>query len=72
MTGRVGRRAIKAGFHLGAFFQKLAEQTGSDGGGHAGAAGFSAEAAIDAIEAQALDLARENLSSLEDPENDNG
>jgi nanoRNase/pAp phosphatase (c-di-AMP/oligoRNAs hydrolase) len=64
LTGRVGRRALDAGFHLGEFFQELARLTGGDGGGHAGAAGFKAELPLDEVETRSLDLARKVLGDL--------
>ena len=70
VTGRVSRRALDAGFHLGKFFQVLAERTGGDGGGHAGAAGFKAPMPVGAVEEQVLELAREVLPSLSDPDRD--
>jgi nanoRNase/pAp phosphatase (c-di-AMP/oligoRNAs hydrolase) len=72
ITGRVGKRALRAGFNLGSFFQRLAELTGGDGGGHAGAAGFSAKGAIDDVEAQALELARAMVDALEPPSSEDG
>jgi nanoRNase/pAp phosphatase (c-di-AMP/oligoRNAs hydrolase) len=64
LTGRAGRRAVDAGFHLGEFFQDLAERTGGDGGGHAGAAGFKASMAAPELAEECLTLARETLESL--------
>jgi nanoRNase/pAp phosphatase (c-di-AMP/oligoRNAs hydrolase) len=65
LTGRAGRRAIDAGFHLGKFFQELAVRTGGDGGGHAGAAGFKVQLPMDEVEEASLELAREILSSVD-------
>ena len=65
LTGRVGRRALDAGFHLGEFFQELARRIGGDGGGHAGAAGFKAEMPVDEVESASLELAEETLRVLE-------
>ncbi|MCK5414755.1 MAG: hypothetical protein KAJ35_05175, partial [Thermoplasmata archaeon] len=64
LTGRVGRRALDAGFHLGEFFQELARRIGGDGGGHAGAAGFKAEMPVDEVESASLELAEETLRVL--------
>jgi nanoRNase/pAp phosphatase (c-di-AMP/oligoRNAs hydrolase) len=64
LTGRAARRALDAGFHCGEFFQELAERTGGDGGGHAGAAGFKVSMSMDDLEATALKLAQEILSNL--------
>ena len=65
LTGRAGRRAVDAGFHLGEYFQELARRTGGDGGGHAGAAGFKARVPVDELEAASLELAREVLGRLD-------
>lgn len=65
LTGRVSKRAVDAGFHLGEFFQRLAETTGGDGGGHAGAAGFKATFPVDELEQAYLDLATEILKGLD-------
>jgi phosphoesterase RecJ-like protein len=65
LTGRVGRRALDAGFHLGKFFQELARRIGGDGGGHAGAAGFKAQLPAEEVEAESLELAREVLQDLD-------
>jgi nanoRNase/pAp phosphatase (c-di-AMP/oligoRNAs hydrolase) len=67
LTGRASRRAVDAGFHLGDFFQRLAEVTGGDGGGHAGAAGFKAPLPMDEVEKAFLELATEVLASLPVP-----
>jgi len=64
LTARAGRRAVDAGFHLGKYFQELAQRTGGDGGGHAGAAGFKAQLPVEQVEEAALDLAREVLKDL--------
>jgi nanoRNase/pAp phosphatase (c-di-AMP/oligoRNAs hydrolase) len=72
VTGRVSRRALGAGFHLGEFFQALAERTGGDGGGHRGAAGFKASLPVEAVEAAVLELASELLATLPDPERSQG
>jgi nanoRNase/pAp phosphatase (c-di-AMP/oligoRNAs hydrolase) len=65
ITGRAGRRAVDAGFHLGEYFQELARRTGGDGGGHAGAAGFKAQVPADELEQAALELAKEWLARVE-------
>jgi nanoRNase/pAp phosphatase (c-di-AMP/oligoRNAs hydrolase) len=65
LTGRAGRRAVEAGFHLGKFFQELARRTGGDGGGHAGAAGFKAQLPAEELDVTCLDLARDVLGRLE-------
>jgi nanoRNase/pAp phosphatase (c-di-AMP/oligoRNAs hydrolase) len=64
LTGRAGRRAVEAGFHLGELFQELARRVGGDGGGHAGAAGYKAQLPVDRVEADSLELARELLGDL--------
>jgi nanoRNase/pAp phosphatase (c-di-AMP/oligoRNAs hydrolase) len=64
ISGRAGRRALEAGFHLGEYFQQLGERTGGGGGGHAGAAGFSAPLPMDEVRMRALELAGEVLSAL--------
>ncbi|NIP35835.1 MAG: hypothetical protein GWN18_12795 [Thermoplasmata archaeon] len=64
LTGRAGRRALDAGFHLGEFFQELADQTGGDGGGHAGAAGYKSNLPVDEVEEMSLELARRALEGL--------
>lgn len=65
LTGRVGKRAVDAGFHLGEFFQELARRIGGDGGGHAGAAGFKADMPVDEVESASLEMAEETLQILE-------
>jgi phosphoesterase RecJ-like protein len=70
VTGRASRRALDAGFHLGMFFQTLAERTGGDGGGHRGAAGFKAQLPVEAVEEAALGLAKEILGKVPDPDRD--
>lgn len=65
LTGRVGRRALESGFHLGEMFQELARRLGGDGGGHAGAAGFKAQLPADQVEEAMLQLAREVLRDLD-------
>jgi nanoRNase/pAp phosphatase (c-di-AMP/oligoRNAs hydrolase) len=68
LTGRAGRRAVAAGFHMGEYFQELAGLTGGDGGGHAGAAGFKAQMSADALDDPSLDLAKRMLKGLEPKE----
>lgn len=65
ITGRAGRRAVDAGFHLGEYFQELARRTGGDGGGHAGAAGFKAQLTADELEVASLELAKEWLARID-------
>jgi nanoRNase/pAp phosphatase (c-di-AMP/oligoRNAs hydrolase) len=65
LTGRVSKRAVDAGFHLGEFFQRLAKTTGGDGGGHAGAAGFKAPLPVDELEQAYMELAKETLKGLD-------
>jgi nanoRNase/pAp phosphatase (c-di-AMP/oligoRNAs hydrolase) len=64
LTGRVGRRALDAGFHLAQFLRALGERTGGGGGGHAGAAGFSAPKPMSEVCDAAVVLAREVLPGL--------
>lgn len=67
LTGRAGTRALDAGFHLARFLTRLGERTGGAGGGHAGAAGFSAPIGMDELERAVFELAREELPSVRIP-----
>lgn len=67
ITARAGKRALEAGFHLGEYMRRLAEVTGGDGGGHAGAAGLKAPGPAEVVEGRAVTLAREMLRRLPGP-----
>ena len=41
LTARASRHTTQRGIHLGNLMSKVAEQIGGEGGGHAGAAGWS-------------------------------
>jgi nanoRNase/pAp phosphatase (c-di-AMP/oligoRNAs hydrolase) len=64
MTGRAGRRAVDAGFHLGEFFHTLADESGGEGGGHAGAAGYKVKMDINELDPIVLKMAKRILSDL--------